>query len=163
MKLGIVSDTHDRSERAARALRIFEREGVGAILHCGDVTDAEVVYALAGGPVCHFVRGNCDYDEDPLREAVERLGGVWHGKSGELEFEGARIAFAHGDSPKLVERLLAKGPDYFFHGHTHLKRAAERDHTLIVNPGALERAAVHTVAIVDLAARTANFATIPRD
>jgi len=36
MKLGIISDTHDRLESLAKAIEIFKKEKVEMIVHCGD-------------------------------------------------------------------------------------------------------------------------------
>jgi uncharacterized protein len=38
MLIGLISDTHNKVARTYRALRTFQKLGVKAILHCGDLT-----------------------------------------------------------------------------------------------------------------------------
>ena len=37
MKLCIVSDSHDRADPLAQAVRVAKGEGAQAVIHCGDV------------------------------------------------------------------------------------------------------------------------------
>ena len=43
--------------------------GVKALIHCGDLTTADVVDECSALP-CYFVFGNCDYDRESLRQAI---------------------------------------------------------------------------------------------
>lgn len=157
MKIGILSDTHDQVPRTRQAIRQFEAAGVQEIIHCGDLTIPDVVYACAcEGIVSHFVMGNCDWDRSALRHAIEAIGGVYWESAGEIVRLDQRIAVTHGDSPAVFRRLLASRPDYLLHGHTHQRADRIEDGVRIINPGALFRAPQWTVAILDLPSRDLN-------
>ena len=139
MKIGILSDTHDRRERAARAVKVLIDAGAEALVHCGDLTEPEMVYECAERPAT-FVFGNNDEDEDGILAAVAAIGGVCLGRGGEITLGGKRIAVAHGDRPKEVRRLTALRPDYLLFGHSHVPADDRDGPTRWINPGALHRA-----------------------
>lgn len=149
MRIGILSDTHDQVARTSRAVRRLADEGAEALIHCGDLTGPDVVYECAGLPA-HFVFGNNDYDFPGLRRAMAEIGAVCLGRGGQVELDGKRIAVTHGDSDQEIARLAAAVPDYLCFGHSHWPADAREGPTRWVNPGALHRAAVWTVALLDL-------------
>lgn len=148
MRLGILSDTHDRVERTRAAVGLLVEAGAEALFHCGDITIPEVVYELAPLP-SHFVFGNCDDDLDVLREAMKTIGGTCLERGGLVELDGHRLAMTHGDSSHELARLEAHRPDYLFSGHTHAALDIRRGPTRYINPGALHRASTWTVALLD--------------
>ena len=162
MKIGILSDTHDQVRRTRQAIRQFELENVDAVIHCGDLTIPDVVYACSceEGVACHFTMGNCDLDRRELRRAIEVIGGQYWETSGEIELLGQRIAFTHGDSPSTFRRLLASQPDYLFYGHTHKQSDRMENGVRVINPGALHRADPYSIAILDLPSRDLRFLNI---
>lgn len=149
MRIGILSDTHDQRERAARAVARLVEEGAEALVHCGDLTGPDVVYELAVRP-CYVVLGNCDDDEPSLRHAVQAVGGTWLGLGGTFEADGKTLAVTHGHDPRTVRALLADAPDYQFQGHTHVAADARAGPTRRINPGALHRAPEFTVALLEI-------------
>lgn len=159
MRIGILSDTHDQVARTTRAVRRLADEGAEALIHCGDMTGPDVVYECAGLPA-HFVFGNNDFDEPGLRRAMAEIGAVCLGRSGEIVLAGKRIAVTHGDSTREVQRLAADRPDYLFFGHSHWPADEREGPTRWVNPGALYRAALWTVAVLDLETDTLQLLTI---
>lgn len=151
MKLGIISDTHDRGEWIAIALAEFRRRGADRLIHCGDVTGSETVALFAGWTV-DFVLGNCDWDHGTLESTMTRIGAALHRPFGELELSGKRIAWIHSDDIALFRSLEnANHYDYLFYGHTHVAEQHRTGDTLVVNPGALHRVRDRQVALVDLA------------
>ena len=121
IKIGILSDTHDRlSEDTAAALR-----GCDYILHAGDVTIDRILDGLRPLGKLYVVRGNNDY-------------GPWAGKlSRRLDFEigGVRFRMVH-------ERFRAgdgSGADVVIYGHTHQYRLEQMDGRIWLNPGSCER------------------------
>jgi predicted phosphodiesterase len=46
--VGILSDSHGRHERTARAVELLTTQGTEALIHCGDVGGEAVLEALAG-------------------------------------------------------------------------------------------------------------------
>jgi hypothetical protein len=156
MRIGILSDTHDRRERTALAVRLLIDSGAEALIHCGDLTEPEIAHECAGLPST-FVFGNNDDDEDGILAAIAEIGGVCLGRGGEIVVAGKRIAVTHGDRGKEVKRLAATAPDYLLFGHFHVTTDAREGPTRWINPGALHRAESWTVALLDLDADDLRF------
>lgn len=151
MIVGILSDSHGRTDAICSALAAFRARNVELVIHCGDIGDAETVPSFAGWNV-HFVYGNCDWDRAGIRKAIDEIGATLHEPFGHLELDGKQIAWLHGDNAGLQCDVVRCGEyDYLFYGHTHVAEQHRAGHTLVLNPGALFRATPHTLAIVDLA------------
>lgn len=159
MRIGILSDTHDRVERTALAVQLLIAQGAEALIHCGDLTSAAVVAECSALP-CYYVFGNNDFDESELSLAMTRGGGHCLGKGGEFMLGGRRIAVTHGDSTREIRRLAALGPDYLMFGHTHMPADTKQGATRYINPGALHRAPTWTVAQLDLEAEELHFINV---
>ena len=158
MRIGIVSDTHDDLAAVEAAVALFDREGVDAVVHCGDfvapfsVTPFDVGDGVLDADVDFYaVRGNND-GEWAVESTVESFG-TYLGEAGTLSFGGGGadgtadgdaaadavdVAVTHGTSGVVVDALVDCGDyDYVFHGHTHAHGVEERDGTVRVNPGGL--------------------------
>ncbi len=151
LKIGILSDTHSHRSNALEGVSILQRQGAEFLIHCGDVGDTNILDCLAGMPAA-FVFGNCDYDRDELRKYAQLLGIQCHNTYGVLTLAEKRIAVTHGDDYQLMSRLTRPGQpiDYLLTGHTHIKQDQRLGSLRWINPGALYRAAVKTVATLDL-------------
>lgn len=149
MKIGILSDTHDRVKRTIRAVMRLRSEGAEALIHCGDLTGPEVVGACSVLPA-YYVFGNNDFDRFNLRLAMEASGGTCLEFGGIIELAGRRIAVVHGDLRREVSRVLQNDPDYLLYGHSHVADDRQEGSTRWINPGALHRADEHSVALLDL-------------
>jgi putative phosphoesterase len=161
MRLGILSDTHDRLERAHSAIRLLQAQAVEALVHCGDLTGPEMVAVCAALP-CYFVFGNHDADNVPeLRRAMAAAGGVCLGWGGEVTLAGKRVAVVHGHLAIDVRPLLAAGPDYLLSGHSHIPGDRRDGPTRRINPGALDEADKFTVALLDLGTDAVQFLIVP--
>jgi uncharacterized protein len=160
MILGILSDTHDRYEITGTAVRTLKERGAKFLIHCGDVCEPRILDHLAGLP-CAFVWGNCDWDRAALQRYGESIDVPCRGAIADLEFDAKRVAALHGDDARLLDATI-KGQqyDYLFHGHTHVKRDERFGRTRVINPGALHRAAVKTVALLDTATDALEFIRI---
>jgi putative phosphoesterase len=151
MRIGILSDTHNRYRNVETALGLLSDRGVDSVLHCGDIEDAQTVQ-LFQGFTTHFVFGNCDSDKAELRDAMDKIGVTLHEHFGSLEMEGRMIAWTHGDNQRLLRDLEQCGAyDFLFYGHSHHAERHRTGKTLVVNPGALHRAREKTFVILDLA------------
>jgi putative phosphoesterase len=150
MLLGIVSDTHGHVAMTQSAVHMLESLEVDAVVHCGDIGTPEVVAQFRHWPT-HFVLGNVDSNEQELRAAVAAISGFFHGRFADLRFEGRRVAVLHSDDSKRFLQTIAGGDfDLVCYGHTHVAEQHHQGNTLVVNPGALYRAARHTIAIARL-------------
>ncbi len=154
MLLGLISDTHGHLAYTLDAVRMLREFDVTLVLHCGDIGSAAVIEALAEWPT-HYVFGNCDRGlENSLRGAIERVGHTCHERFGELELEGLRVAWLHGDDERRLAATLSGGQYHVVcSGHTHVARSARTGDTLAINPGAVYRANPRSVAVLELPSR----------
>ena len=156
MRIGIISDTHGHIANSLAAVRLLEQfDDIKAVLHCGDIGTIEIPPLFAAWPT-HFVFGNCDYDEDALREAIRKVPGhVCHERKGSLELADRRIGLIHSDDRwTFLEMARCNRFDLVCYGHTHIAKEERVGRTLVLNPGALYRATPHTLALVDLVTMT---------
>ena len=79
MRIGILSDTHDQVQRTKSAVAMLVEGGAETLIHCGDLTIADVVDECSVLP-CYFVFGNCDYD--PASCARRSSGSAAHAWNG---------------------------------------------------------------------------------
>jgi putative phosphoesterase len=150
MQIAILSDSHGRDRTVIRALGMVRDRGIDTVLHCGDIDEARTV-ELFRGLEAHFVYGNCDYDREAIREAVQVIGATLHENWGQLERAGRKIAFLHGDDLRLMREVEHSGYfDYLFYGHTHQAKEHRTGPTRVINPGALHRARPKTFLVLDL-------------
>ena len=160
MLIGILSDTHDRTEAMAAAVQLLQSRGAEYFIHCGDVGSPAVLDFLAGLKAC-FVWGNCDWDRLGLQRYAKSIEIDCFGVFGDLELDGKRIALIHGDDPTLKRRLLSEQKhDYLLQGHTHVRQDVRVGRMRIINPGALHRANPKTVALLDTAGDSVEFLEI---
>jgi putative phosphoesterase len=156
MKLGILSDSHGRTHLVRQALHLLDTAGAEAIIHCGDVGGLDVLDELAGRQ-CWFVWGNTDQPHSSWRHSLEALGLPWPTAPLQLTLDGRRIGVYHGHERAFRDALRDARYDYLLHGHTH-QRDDYREGTMrVINPGALHRVSVRTVALLDLATDDLRF------
>ena len=165
MIVGVLSDTHGRADAATVAVRVLLERGATQLVHCGDVGDGakgRAVLDTMAGHRALFVFGNNDYDERELARYAGDLGIACGDHCGRLTLDGRLAIVTHGDDVKLVRRTLAEQrADYLFVGHTHVPLDRRDGRVRTVNPGALYRASVKTVALVDTVRDTVEFLTVP--
>jgi uncharacterized protein len=162
MIIGILSDTHGRADMAHAAVRTLLQHKAEYLVHCGDVGGADVLDALAGHPAM-FVFGNNDFDRNQLTKYAAIIGIACGNTCGKLSFAGKPAVVTHGDDSTLLARLIHQQQiDYLFLGHTHEKLDQHNGKIHIINPGALYRAAVKTVAVLDTQTDQARFLTVTK-
>src|SRR5438105_9647962 len=160
MRVGIVSDTHSRYATVEAAVKLLRERGVYCVLHCGDIEDADTVW-LFEDLTTHFVFGNCDTERASLRQAIHGTGATLQEPFGNLELEGYKIAWVHGDNNKLLEEIENSGHfNFLFYGHTHQAEQHHTGPTLVVNPGALHRARPKRFVVLDLDTGTFEQVTV---
>jgi putative phosphoesterase len=149
MVIGILSDSHDRPEAMAAAVKTLSANGAEFLIHCGDLGSESILDYLAGLPAA-FVWGNTDFDRRGLQRYAEDLGINCLGNMGELELGGKRFVVLHGDDERAKQRLLAEQRhDYLLQGHTHVPLDQRIGKVRCINPGALHRTREKTVAVLD--------------
>ncbi len=155
MLIGILSDSHGEIDRTRKAMRQLVAHGCTKFIHLGDVEIVEVLDELIGFDVS-LVFGNCDWGVR-LHDHAINVGIDVRDGADVLTIAGKRIAFLHGHDEKKYQSFLDDGVSYLLHGHTHEKRDEMVDKTRCINPGALHRAAVYTVAVLDPSADSLEF------
>jgi uncharacterized protein len=155
--IGILSDTHDRLDAAKLGINLLRQLGAQHLIHCGDVGGPQIIDLLVGVP-SSLVWGNNDWDRAPLSRYCESVGVQCFNGLGELELDGRQIAVTHGDVPAAVRSVIAgQGHDYLLLGHTHVAADHRNGRVRIINPGALYRASVKSVAVLDTAIDAVRF------
>jgi uncharacterized protein len=135
MKVGLLSDTHDRLPAIESLLRYMQERGVQLVLHAGDFCApfalkpfVELSMPLVG------VFGRNDGDHEGLRAYAQRGVGIELFESPHsLELAGQRILMVH-DIADVNQRSI-DGHSIVLHGFTHREEMKHRGETLIVNPG----------------------------
>ena len=133
MLIGLISDTHQPSERGSLWEEVYEVfKGVDLILHGGDIQHPMVLDWLEEIAPVLAVRGNNDFGwDDPRMQDLQ-----W------LEVEGLRIGMAHAIEPE--DRPIQILREYYFDGEhidvmisgdTHMERIDYRDGVLQINSG----------------------------
>jgi uncharacterized protein len=150
MKIGVLSDTHDRVQITAEAVRLLTEQGAELLLHCGDIASPRIVRLFES--ICtHFVFGNWD-DEQELSPVMREIGATPHREFGQLTLAGKKVAWVHSHRYGQLQRLEQSGEfDFLFYGHTHVAESHQTGRTLVANPGAIFRARPRTCLLVDLA------------
>jgi putative phosphoesterase len=130
MRIGVISDTHDRLPTIDRGLEVLRERGVEAILHPGDVVAPFAAKRLLAwtGPL-YITYGNNDGERKGLRTVLPQIqdGPLW------VELAGRRILLHHyldWCQPEQIARA-----DIVVTGHTHEVVNERRDGRLFLNPG----------------------------
>ncbi len=121
MKLCIVSDSHDRADALAGAVREAAARGAAAVIHCGDLIGTHTVRgAMAAGLPMHLIHGNNLGDTVSLARLSRESGGLlqYHGVDARLELGGRRIFVVH--YPEYGYAMACTGDwDLVCCGHSH--------------------------------------------
>lgn len=171
MKIGIISDTHDRLESIVYFKNILRNQKVEMIIHCGDwvspftleffdntFSDFQVpvksVFGNNEGDIKRIIERNLNLS-NPIEFAPKEVF--------ELEIKGRKIAVYHGHDKATLRALILSGQyDAVFSGHTHEVKQEVMGSTYVLNPGStsftahsqmIEKA---SVAVYNTDSNTAN-------
>tara|TARA_B100000029_G_C17526828_1_gene941950 strand:+ start:56 stop:604 length:549 start_codon:yes stop_codon:yes gene_type:complete len=150
MKIGIISDTHDDVEYTNKAIDIFDRSEVTAVIHAGDIISPPIVKEfkrLTDKGIEFFgVMGNNDGEKNGLKQAFQFIGGNFFTDVGKFELDGLRFGVYHGHVIKKSKKLMNSGKlDIYIYGHSHNKDPANGEirrgekGTILLNPGSAHR------------------------
>ena len=168
MKVGIVSDSHGKADRLARAIDALTQRGARTLVHCGDLGSAACLELLARPEVqAYAVAGNMDRRSGELARAAGDCGVTFHPDCIEAPLDdGQYLAATHGHNVKLLDELILGGQfPYVCHGHTHLVRDETRGRVRILCPGALRgprRPRHPTAMLLDTATESLELIAIDR-
>ena len=153
MKLGLISDTHDRLPTFRRALELFRRLEVDAVFHAGDLVApfaarlltpaAGVLPKAVAADHVHVIYGNNDGERAGLKKVLPQIAdGPRHTSLSVAGFPGrepgvCRVAVAHYFDWFSEEDLASA--DLLISGHDHQAKIQTQTHAgrevLWVNPG----------------------------
>jgi hypothetical protein len=142
MKIGIVSDSHDRADLLAQAVRNAAEDGASIIVHCGDVIGTQTLRAaLRVGIPMHVIHGNNLGDPVAMHALAQASGGLmrYYGPDARLELQGLKVFLVH--YPEYGYAMACTGDwDLVCCGHSHeaeIRRVATVKGTQawMVNPG----------------------------
>lgn len=160
MKICIVSDSHDRAEPLADAVRAAKAEGAEAVIHCGDLIGTQTLKpALEHGLPVHLVHGNNLGDAAALARLERASGGQlrYHGPDARIELGGRRVFVVHYDDHGHAMACTGQW-ELVCCGHSHRAEVRRVDavnggSSWLVNPGTVAGlAAPQTWVLGDLAA-----------
>lgn len=135
LKVGLMSDTHDRLETVEKAVKFFNEAGVEHVLHAGDLVSPFVAPKFTDLKAeLHYVWGNNEGDQGHTRTKFGEIGVEPLGDFAVIELEDRKIALLHGTNEDFVQALAKSGDfDAVVRGHTH--DAGVQEDPLVINPG----------------------------
>ncbi len=142
VKICIVSDSHDRAEPLAAAVRAAAAQGAEVVIHCGDVIGTQTLRAaLALDLPMHVIHGNNLGDPAAMMRMAFESGGrlTYHGQEADVLLGGRRIYVTH--YPHIAHAMACAGDHSLVCcGHSHVaevrqQRDIKGGATWLVNPG----------------------------
>ncbi len=135
MRVGLMSDTHDRIPAIREIAGRLRESGAGLVLHCGDFCApfSLLPFNELSLPVLGVFGRNDGDHEGLLTIAAQGVGVELYRGPHSLELGGQRLLLVHDIAdvnPRSVEEH-----SIVVHGFTHREEMKERGDTLIVNPG----------------------------
>jgi len=137
MKIGIISDTHDRLPFIDRAVRKMNEKDVELVLHAGDYSAPFVTSRFKPLKAQMIgVFGNNDAEKELLRRNFEDIGIEIRGRFADIRIDDLKIALLHGEETELLNSLLNESSyNVVVYGHTHRSEVKRRNGVLAINPG----------------------------
>jgi putative phosphoesterase len=140
VRIGILSDTHDRLSMIGKAVAWCNHTKVELVLHAGDYISPFVIDTLAAlrAPMVG-VFGNNDGDREMLlSKCRERKNLEIRGDITEVPAGGLDIALLHGHQKDRLAEVIRKGNHaVVVHGHSHRPSITRDGEIMVVNPGAV--------------------------
>lgn len=159
MKVGVISDTHDRMPTFRRAVALFQRLKVEAILHAGDYVAPFAAKLIAADVLdipLHCIYGNNDGEKAGLKTVLPNI------VDGPLRIQIAGRTIVMHHFIDWLKPADLQGADVVITGHTHEVVNEKQNGTLFLNPGECcgwltDRC---TVALLDLEALSAEIVEV---
>ena len=150
MKIGIITDTHDKEELVDKAIAVFVKEDCKHVFHCGDFESPDIFnqfnnknfkFYYVTGPVT--AEYNHDKSISPKLSLSEEIQGLKIGAQHTIEYTRKRRA---------INEEISREYDYFFYGHFHflnLKLPNKSNKTVFLNSGGFDKRFPFTFCILD--------------
>ena len=132
MKVGVISDTHDRLTTFRRALALFKRLEVDAVLHAGDYVAPFAAKLIAPDKLAvplYCIYGNNDGERKGLKAVLPGL------TDGPMRITLADKTIVMHHFMDLLEPKDTRDADIIITGHTHQPANETHDGILHLNPG----------------------------
>jgi uncharacterized protein len=162
MKFLVISDTHGNLARLRHVTGFAKHARLDGIIHCGDWDNAEAAMIIKDtGLPLYAILGNAD---EPQAAAIWK---IMKECPGEIDIDvlettlgNRKVAITH--QPYKVTKQLASGEfDALFFGHTHQMKNENKEKTLLLNPGAMQRTPTPTFAVYDSETNSATIIEVP--
>lgn len=154
MKIGVLSDSHDRLDLIKLVIDVFNKNRIEHVFHAGDIISpfTSSFFKLLKSKL-HIVWGNNDGDKNLLTKKFEEIDASVYGDFMNIVIDKRKIAMIHGTDEAIVKALVRCGEyQLVIRGHTHKPEIMRDSETLLLNPGTpsgyLNKE--KTIAIVDL-------------
>lgn len=143
MKIGIISDTHDKLPAIESALAYFHSQHVAMIVHCGDWKSLDTMkhFAVLAAKLSLPVRGvlgNNDIETHAFMQYAADAPGDFAIEALEMRLtvQDVSIAIHHGHhKPTLRNIIVDEQADIVLLGHTHKPKIEMIQNKLVINPG----------------------------
>ncbi|MEK6612030.1 MAG: metallophosphoesterase [Gemmatimonadota bacterium] len=135
MRVGLISDTHDRLPAIVRLLKEFQQRQVDMVLHAGDYCAPFALQPFQdyAAPMVG-VFGRSDGDREGLKAiAAQALACELFEAPHSMQLGEHKILLVHDLADVSERSMLSHG--LVVHGHEHKQEMKTRGDTLIVNPG----------------------------
>jgi len=135
MRVGLLSDTHDRVSAIDALLREMLARDVNFVLHAGDYCSPFSLRPFhEHGVTMAGVFGRNDGDREGIRSFAEKgMGQELFESPHSIKFGEHKVLIVHDIGDVTERSVLAH--HFVIHGHTHMQEMKDRGETLIVNPG----------------------------
>ncbi|MDD5372781.1 MAG: metallophosphoesterase family protein [Sulfurimonas sp.] len=125
MKIGIISDTHRKVKKAARAIDTLIRDGAEVILHAGDIVELDILKLLKESGVKYIaVYGNNDAHLAEYHSEYHLVQEPYYFRLANTNFKLMHLPF-----------YLIPDADVVIYGHTHKSSVEFMNNTLFINSG----------------------------
>ncbi|SFV59523.1 hypothetical protein MNB_SV-6-1164 [hydrothermal vent metagenome] len=125
MKIGILSDTHHRTDMHAQAIDNLLAQGVEYLLHAGDIHSREHLQMLRDTNLPFIaVFGNNDHHLTPLSDLYPIYQEPYY-----FKIESTVVKIMH------MPLYMSADADLIISGHTHMFDARQIGGRLFINPG----------------------------
>ena len=125
MKIGVISDTHSKVKKAARALDVLIKDGAEFIVHAGDIVEFETLELLKNCGLKYVaVYGNNDAHLAQFHSDFNLVQEPYFFKIANTKFKLMHLPF-----------YMSPDADVVIFGHTHTFDSDFKGNTLFLNSG----------------------------